>query len=1096
MQNESLSNFILSIAAPALTNVYVQHNYFTGQLPYEFGKLIASIQVDYNYFTGSIHDDLALLPELNQFAISNNIISGTIPREMGLQQPHLTTLELSGNILTGTLPPTLFNGTAMAVFAAVSNCLQGSIPESICLSNRSLQSFSIDGFHAAAACQTPVFSFSIGTSTYKLTSRLLGTLPRCLLEEFDILETLHCSGNGLKGTLPSDLKRISPLLNDLALSHNDLSGTIPSLLLQHGPWVNLDLSFNKLSGTLPIYMFNFSANALTGKGPSLKLNINRISGTIPSVVVDAPNITILSGNVFACDNGNKSLLPTKDPDRTAYICGSDGANNAIFTLSSVVIPFLLVFLVIKYIHSEIKDPEQPETLQRRFYTFQCWGRLLTWIKECKSTKPLFETFRKCTTYGEVDTFMKIFAIKYANQVEPPSLQNTIKGNVGSKYKMIRAFLKICFSLRRWLYALFCVIAFVLLPAEIGLTYYYSTLTETYIYLASASFLTGSIPTYVLVSIISLMVIMIFSRVFARVATDLLSNAINDLIPQFTVLSSINVFRLEDVITSYTKGNVKTVSNSYQDNVDSTNQQHITPKEHDLHDVLITIDTSEPVQDSVTSPIHKDIGTTPQTPETVCKDDAKLPWYYPKLRWAMFYLALFLILNFGLVMTVNMAYVYISSTAFNAITSDQKQIISIGVSIFKLIWNQILEYVFRILLWQNRNDKDGHSIDEELKFYSLLLAMSVFNNVAAPCTAILFFSPNCLYYTFVPSEAIVSSYSYTWVASTSENKLITLTAFGSFKFNSPFIYSDQCSSTLASAFSDVFLYRFLFGSWVFPMVSIALKLFHSFISRILPKVARYSCILNTLIDCQYFLYDWILPVSLQPCYHFNENRSTNQLRRSHNVKCTCNNSHYDDEDKANYVFHRMFLCNSSLPVEIFDIHLIATGLITDIAIIVTFGTVFPPLGLVGIASAAFFLIYQQCLMGRLVSWEELMYDPPNSNSQQAYFELRRQLLGKVNLECERFSMLLLHSFSTFLWPIVVLYFWAFFLFDIYADHAGTTLSYWILWLMLLGLPVGIIGSNKIIEYKKRNSDCFPKMTASGPSQEHSDQEMINIGSSNS
>jgi hypothetical protein len=50
----------------------------------------------------------------------------------------------------------------------------------------------------------------------------------------------------------------------------------------------------------------------SGNNASLALQVNRLSGGIPAQLVNAPNIQLLSGNLFSCD-ANRNDLPVHDP---------------------------------------------------------------------------------------------------------------------------------------------------------------------------------------------------------------------------------------------------------------------------------------------------------------------------------------------------------------------------------------------------------------------------------------------------------------------------------------------------------------------------------------------------------------------------------------------------------------------------------------------------------------------------------------------------------------------------------------------------------------------------------------------------------------
>jgi Leucine-rich repeat (LRR) protein len=231
-------------------------------------------------------------------------------------------IDISGNRFTGTLPYDLFNtSTSLVLFAAVKNCITGSIPESICHC-RSIRSLAMDGLHASGHCQSRIFPFLPQIiKTYQLKKDLPGSIPSCIYS-MPSLKTLHLSGNGIKGSIPSSIV-LGDKLTDLSLSHNLIKGTIPEALQQH-QFSNLDLSFNQIGGTL---MDDFAQYSVANS--SLALQVNRLSGGIPQSLLNLNDISILQGNIFRCVNGEDSL-PQHDQYVDSYVCGSDAVNSAMF----------------------------------------------------------------------------------------------------------------------------------------------------------------------------------------------------------------------------------------------------------------------------------------------------------------------------------------------------------------------------------------------------------------------------------------------------------------------------------------------------------------------------------------------------------------------------------------------------------------------------------------------------------------------------------------------------------------------------------------------------------------------------------------------
>jgi hypothetical protein len=739
------------------------------------------------------------------------------------------------------------------------------------------------------------------------------------------------------------------------------------------------------------------------------------------------NISILAGNVFTCGGGDRSLLPQNDPELLTYLCGSDQVNQTMSTFTAVVMSFLVCCAALRllYQHAQATDLgyfEFVKTLSSTLETCILYGQIHSWqliltagiIRSPGQSKisqnvPIIEDTKRDSTGEIIPTGPK-------TDIDDPTADLV-------KYDKIANFFKVSCLLKIWLMRLFYILFLVVLPAEITLSFYYSTIENPYVFVTSAAFLRGAWPAIILLCIVTITLVLIFSKwlAFTGITT----------IDWLYWVSGINVFRLATQINGRS--------------IAETDEQHFWDY---LKLEVFTIRLSK-----------------------------------MKLRFIAFFL-----FNLTVVFAVNMTYVYLTSTAYQKVFYSEKQIVAIAVSLFKLLWQFVVKRAFRSLLWSNGDDSqsDAKSMQNQEKiFFYLFLMMSVFNNIIAPYLAVVWLSPNCLYYAVVPSEPITSSYSYTWAAS---NKVTTvlLTAIGTFSFHSPYIYTYQCSSTMSTEFTAVFIYRFLFGSWVVPITMMLLKYIHSGISKYLRKqpAGIYSRFNHSLIVLQFILYDWVLPKAFQPCYNYQENHCTMIQRQRYALYeyvscflcCSCDcgccccvnrrcsmkpseiqvvHDNENDRIESDANFRKMFLKPTT---PILDMHMLSATLVTDVLIVLTFGTVFPLLGFVGILSIIASLVYVQCLIGRFLHWETRMRNEKEKVNEQRN-ALRRELLEKVNGECEHFPTLWLHALLFPLWQGLAFWFWAFFLFDMHADAKGSSGSLWIIWLMLLGLPATIVLANQ-------------------------------------
>ena len=256
----------LYLAAPSLTHLHV-----SGSPVFDDG--------DDDGATFSQSACAATPSGLVSLRLSNSGLRGPVP-DGRVVTATLRDAQLHENRLNGTLPA-VPHGSALSVFTAYRNRLEGSVPASYATRAGDLTVFLVS--HNRLEGTLPAFGGVAQPALHSFSARsnlLEGSVPVGLLgARADALYELDLGDNRLTGTLPDDALS-GRTLRRLALRLNALTGTVPSL--QAGPNLRvLDLGQNALSGD-PFTEGVTRAPLLE----QLYLDDNNLEGTLPSVTAE------------------------------------------------------------------------------------------------------------------------------------------------------------------------------------------------------------------------------------------------------------------------------------------------------------------------------------------------------------------------------------------------------------------------------------------------------------------------------------------------------------------------------------------------------------------------------------------------------------------------------------------------------------------------------------------------------------------------------------------------------------------------------------------------------------------------------------------
>eukprot|EP00602_Paraphysomonas_sp_CaronLab_P002023 CAMPEP_0185022924 /NCGR_PEP_ID=MMETSP1103-20130426/5638_1 /TAXON_ID=36769 /ORGANISM="Paraphysomonas bandaiensis, Strain Caron Lab Isolate" /LENGTH=1156 /DNA_ID=CAMNT_0027555249 /DNA_START=506 /DNA_END=3973 /DNA_ORIENTATION=+ len=232
-----------------------------------------------NYFTGTLPTSLGSLTSLTTVLLHNNNLHGTLHALFNNRNTsRLQVLDFSRNTFTGPLPHEMFTSSlALEAVVGSDNCLRGRIPESICAAS-TLESLILNGLNTNKQCKSGdwwgirLFDYMEGSvpsclfDTKRLPSLrvvqmsgngLSGGLAPSLSAGSPVTE-LELAHNRLSGTIPAGIISNSRF-SDLDLSYNRLNGGWEEDDFHINS--SLKLHVNRLSGMLPLHLDKVDARA-------------------------------------------------------------------------------------------------------------------------------------------------------------------------------------------------------------------------------------------------------------------------------------------------------------------------------------------------------------------------------------------------------------------------------------------------------------------------------------------------------------------------------------------------------------------------------------------------------------------------------------------------------------------------------------------------------------------------------------------------------------------------------------------------------------------------------------------------------------------
>jgi Leucine-rich repeat (LRR) protein len=944
---------------PSLNQLYLFQNFFSGSIPQEIGNLkkLVVLSMYSNGFTGTIPlNSISNLNDLEEIFLQDNTLSGPIQNLFNLaSQKSLVSIDASNNQFTGTIPTSFLSTSMITALVLSSNCFTGSIPEELC-NVKSLTSLSLDGLATASNCRISLFSALTSVfNSFFLKHYIQGNIPSCLLK-LPSLQLLHLSGNGLTGTIPSNLQ-LNPALNDLSFSHNILSGTIPSTF-QNRSWSSLDLSYNKLSGTLEASLGDFY-----GLTTTLSLDVNRLSGDIPFGLLSAGNISILNGNIFYCGFfGNN--LPINDPEYNTYSCGSDNVNYVLYAWLLVLFGLLPVVIIIiwRFVNLHYEGEEEQKSYNTIIKLLSLWKNELQ--------KPL--QFRL--------EDVRSLVISTSNRSTLVTKSNEIRNNIQR--------LSVFFFQTRTAFIvlmLYCIV--ILLPLDSILKINYSSYTVEYAWTVSGMLLRGEGAAILL--FLSLFIFIVLTQYLFKRMIHIIKKA---------------SYQKEEEKTEETVecSSLPSHNSSRKDSPDEERKSVIS--ENGFHIFMIyccvflinlvimgIVDFSYVYIVITYDAVVISFAAIALAIFRLVTNNTLLWHSIPSL------LDLFMRMNCIQLSTFTIKSSKNESNAINANSNSSK---SNRLTIAQE--RPALESIYDIIYHYSPGD------------ISFLENIVLFNNVVIPCLAIIFILPDCFYNALFAPGNVDTTYSYESCTEYYLNDTRThdcTPQLQTIAYSPPYIYSYQCSSKIIINYVPVYVLMFLIVGVVLPLSQIVLKIiydysilrFNKFRStknvssakneerppRFMPSSLGFRIVSMLLPEKLKFLSPGT--VSLQQ-YTLQQYAVSGYGFKKNNIDANTNQSSLRPSSDRSLPQSSL----SSLPSSETNNQLLASNQIifsktkltiqinSYLAIMISFGALFPPLAFLACLTIIIVTLYEEIVLGQILT--------KIRTNKLIYYEM------KINQEC--------------------------------------------------------------------------------------------------
>ncbi|CAL4958214.1 unnamed protein product [Urochloa decumbens] len=268
-------------------------NQLEGPIPPELGSIggLQALILSENNLSGVLPYSLYNLSLLKTFSVTVNMLSGTIPDDIGNRFPNIEFINFSSNRFHGTIPPSVSNLSALATLALTDNNFSGYVPSTLgrlhaliglYLQQNRLEANDREGWEFV----TMLANCSHLQRLVLRDNSFSGKLPSSIANLSTTLKVLDVSGNRISGSIPPNIDNLVGL-EILGMFNTSISGVIPQSIGRLKNLGVLGIYNSSLSGLIPLSLGNLT-----------KLNIlfayyGNLEGPIPASLGKLKNLIVL-----------------------------------------------------------------------------------------------------------------------------------------------------------------------------------------------------------------------------------------------------------------------------------------------------------------------------------------------------------------------------------------------------------------------------------------------------------------------------------------------------------------------------------------------------------------------------------------------------------------------------------------------------------------------------------------------------------------------------------------------------------------------------------------------------------------------------------